>query len=55
MNFGYLDRHDTDGKVRDGTPQHASGSCNNHGGCPYCLSNKMHKNKKRMMAGEETI
>ena len=25
----------------------ASRSCLNHGGCPYCLSNKMHKNNKR--------
>jgi len=23
-------------------------SCRNHGGCPYCLSNRMHKNDKRI-------
>lgn len=22
-------------------------SCRNHGSCPYCLSNRTHKNKKR--------
>lgn len=33
-------------KVRDGTPTKASHRCENHGGCPYCLSNRMHKYKK---------
>ena len=49
MAFGYLDHHDKDGKVRDGTPQHASSGCDNHGGCPYCLNNKMHSTRKRML------
>ncbi len=49
MNFGDLDKHDPDNKVRDGTPQHVSHFCTNHGGCPACLSNKMHKNNKKML------
>ena len=24
-----------------------SGSCRNNGGCPYCKSNRLHKNRKR--------
>lgn len=23
--------------------------CRNHGGCSYCLNNRMHKNKKRQV------
>lgn len=51
MHFGYLDKNDPDGKVRDGTPQHASGSCHNHGGCPVCEGNRLHNTKKRMLSG----
>lgn len=25
-------------------------SCRCHGGCPYCLANRMYKNVKRMLA-----
>jgi hypothetical protein len=32
--------------VKDGTFTKSSKQCENHGGCPYCLSNKMHKHKK---------
>ena len=35
------------GRVRDGTPQYAAGSCNNRGGCPYCEGNRLFGNKKR--------
>lgn len=29
-----------------------SKSCSNHGGCPYCQSNRHHKNLKRLMASK---
>ncbi len=35
--------------VRDGTPTRVSHFCTNHGGCPYCLGNKMHKHVKKML------
>ncbi len=35
------------GKVRDGTPQHASSRCRHHGSCEYCAGNRQHANKKR--------
>jgi len=35
------------GKTRDGSRQHASVSCEHHGGCPYCLSNRRHSTKRR--------
>ncbi len=35
------------GLVRDGTPQYASSRCENHGGCPYCLSSRTHSSRKR--------
>lgn len=38
-----------DGLVRDGTPTHSSGSCQHGGGCPYCINNRTHKNKRRMI------
>ena len=28
-------------------------TCRNHGSCPYCKSNRLHKNKKRELKGEE--
>jgi len=42
-----------DGKVRDGTPQHVSGGCENHGGCPWCEGNKQYRTNKRMPIEEE--
>jgi hypothetical protein len=48
MRLGTLSDHIvSNGKVRDGTPQHVSGSCENHGGCPYCEANRLFGNKKR--------
>ena len=29
--------------VKDGTPTRNSHRCENHGGCSYCLDNRMHK------------
>lgn len=48
MKLGYLaETHQySDGSVRDGTPQHATVSCNNHGGCHWCEGNRLHKNKR---------
>lgn len=49
MRLGYLvSKQYKDGKVRDGTPQHVSPSCENHGGCPYCESSKAYRTIKRM-------
>jgi hypothetical protein len=28
-------------------------SCRNHGGCSYCASNRMHKNRKRALSASE--
>jgi len=55
MELGYLaETHQYwDGKVRDGTPQHVSGSCNNHGGCHFCESNRLHKHKRHEPIDEE--
>ena len=53
MRFGYLDKHDPDGKVRDGTPQHAAGSCDNHGGCRWCEGNRLHNTKVRMLKADD--
>ena len=36
------------GGLRDGTVQKASRSCESHGGCPYCESNRNHRHKKKM-------
>ena len=48
MKLGTLSDHQyKDGQVRDGTPQHYSSGCDNHGSCEYCVSNKMHSTKKR--------
>lgn len=29
--------------LRDGKRQRSVGSCNNHGGCPLCEGNRLHK------------
>lgn len=29
-------------------------SCRNHGGCGWCLGNRLHKNYKRLLAAQET-
>lgn len=48
MNLGYLsETHQyRTGKVRDGTPQHASKSCGNNGGCHRCEGNRLHKHDR---------
>ncbi|MCK5602160.1 hypothetical protein KAR91_09830 [Candidatus Pacearchaeota archaeon] len=38
---------------REAKNRKADRSCLNHGGCPYCLSNKIHKYKKRMIDDKE--
>lgn len=51
MQLGkHLENHQyKDGRVRDGTPQYASASCENHGGCPVCEGNKKFSNQKRLI------
>lgn len=39
----------TDKKVKDGTVTRVAHSCTNHGGCPYCLSNRTYKNIKKII------
>lgn len=39
----------TQKKVRDGRPTRAAASCRNHGGCPYCQSNRMHRHNKKLV------
>lgn len=36
----------TSKKVRDGVVQYAAASCRNHGGCPYCESNRLFNYRK---------
>lgn len=33
--------------VPDGTFTRSASSCENHGRCPYCLGNRMHKHRKQ--------
>jgi len=41
------------GKVRDGTPQHVSKSCENNKGCNVCEGNRLHStNKRKQVAGQ---
>jgi len=41
------------GKVRDGTPQYYVGSCHNHGGCPICDGNRLHRQKRQEASAED--
>lgn len=41
------------GIVRDGSPTHYSGSCERHGGCPFCEGNRLHSSRKRQMIEED--
>lgn len=34
-------------KVKDGSRTRVAHSCENHGGCPYCESNRLHKYRKQ--------
>lgn len=43
----FIERTYKNGTVRDGTPSHPSHSCTNHGGCPWCERDRLHRNKKR--------
>lgn len=55
MRLGSLRyKHYRDGTVRDGTPQHYSGGCDNHGDCTYCYSNRTH-NVRRQKPIVDTI
>lgn len=48
MRLGTLRRKQyRNGMVRDGTPTHAAGSCQHHGGCPICEGNRLHGSRKR--------
>jgi hypothetical protein len=40
---------------REGVPQHMSGACDNHKGCPICEGNRTHKfwNKKPLEVEDE--
>ena len=33
--------------LRDGKRQRPAGSCNNHGGCPLCEGNRLHKYRRK--------
>lgn len=37
--------------VRDGSPQRVDSSCNNHGGCPHCESNRLIRAKRLGLRG----
>ena len=52
MKLGHLLQY-KDGTVPDGTSQYATGSCHNHGGCPYCEGNRLHKHKRTMLIEDE--
>lgn len=36
-------------KVNDGSYTKYTRSCENHGGCPYCESNRLHKHRKKIV------
>ena len=33
--------------------ENADSACRNNGGCPYCESNRLYVNRKRLIAAEE--
>jgi hypothetical protein len=39
--------------MRDGESQHAAGSCNNNGGCPWCEGNRLHAEIRQEPAANE--
>jgi hypothetical protein len=43
----------TGSPMRDGDSQRAAGSCNNHGGCPYCEGNRLHAQVRQAPAANE--
>lgn len=40
----------SDIRQRDGAYTKATRSCENNNGCPYCLSNRTYKNRKRELS-----
>lgn len=42
-------------KLRDGSYTKAVYSCENNGTCPYCMGNRLYKNKKYPSLKEELI
>ena len=40
---------------KDGKNRKPARSCLNHGGCPYCLSSKMHKHDKKYVDIDEEL
>lgn len=50
MRLGLLsDKQYTNGRVRDGTPTHATASCENNGGCPWCEGNRTFSTRSRLL------
>lgn len=48
MNLGTLEnRRYKSGKVRDGTPQHYSSGCDNHGSCDWCRNRRTFATKRQ--------
>ena len=41
------DKERWDGTTHDGAWTRPAGGCENHGGCPYCESNRFHSTRKR--------
>jgi len=53
MRLGTLADHQyADGRVRDGTPQHYTASCEHHGRCAYCLKDRTYNSRRRQEAAE---
>jgi len=40
---------------RKNDSRHFDWSCKNHGGCPYCESNRQHADRKRRTAANEDL
>ena len=56
MRLGTLSDHQySDGRVRDGTPQHYTASCEHHGECAWCRGNRLHGScvRRQAMDGQE--
>lgn len=41
--------------VRDGSITRVAHSCTNHGGCPWCLGNRMHKHAKKLLKTRQQL
>ena len=51
--YEFFRKHKKKTVVDDGTPSHPDGSCQNHGGCPWCEGNRLFNTKKRQEAADE--